>query len=431
MRPPAWLWLALSSTFLAPGATRPHYGGSLTVQLAAVPDPLEFPPGVAEPVAETLVRFNVRGDIEPWLAASWQSEAEAKRWRFSLRTKVLFHDGQALNGPKAAQILLPALRKKYPDVALTSGGQTLVVQSEHAMPDLLAALAEPSAALFEKGEGGAVVATGPFRVSGWDAGRKLTLSAFDDYWGGRPFLDSITIIAGDSRANTDLFDIPFSPTRRILPEGTTIWSSAPRELIAVVGNGDSASVLQALAFVIDRTPIVNVLTQRRGEPAFGLLPDWLSGYGFLFDARPDPARARQIVAQSKSAATLSYSTSDPFLRAIAERISLNARDGGIALQSTANPIGNLKLVRWAIESPSPSQELERFADWLSAPQSALAGNNPQAFLEAEHALLATNRVLPIVYLPVVYGAAPRVRNLDDGRHGAHFAIRLENLWIAP
>src|SRR5579871_840528 len=283
MRLPAWLWLALASTLLAPAATRPRYGGTLTVELAAVPDPVEFPVGIASPVAENLIRINARGEIEPWLAVSWQSETEAKVWRFSLRPKVSFHDGQPLNGPAAAQILLPALKKNYPDIALSGGGQTLVARSEHPMPDLLAVLAGPGAAMFEKREANSIVATGPFRVTAWDPLRRLTLAAFDDYWGGRPFLDSVTVTSGNTRTNADVFDIPFASQRRILPEGANTWSSSPRELIAIIASGDSSALLQALALTIDRAPIVNVLTQRRGQPAFGLLPDWLSGYGFLFE----------------------------------------------------------------------------------------------------------------------------------------------------
>ena len=44
--------------------------------------------------------------------------------------------------------------------------------------------------------------------------------------------------------------------------------------------------MQAIALAIDREPIVNVLTQRRGEAAFSLLPEWLSGYASLFAPLP-------------------------------------------------------------------------------------------------------------------------------------------------
>ena len=38
--------------------------------------------------------------------------------------------------------------------------------------------------------GGKLTGSGPFAISGWDPGKKLTLTARDDYWGGRAFLDA-------------------------------------------------------------------------------------------------------------------------------------------------------------------------------------------------------------------------------------------------
>ena len=35
-----------------------------------------------------------------------------------------------------------------------------------------------------KSDADALIGTGPFRVTAWEPGRRLTLAAFDDYWGG-------------------------------------------------------------------------------------------------------------------------------------------------------------------------------------------------------------------------------------------------------
>src|ERR1700693_1869648 len=98
MRLHAWAWLALSSFLLSPlaGATRPRYGGGLTVELSSAWNSLEGSTGIAPLVMETLVRLNEKGDIEPQLAVAWQRDADRKRWRFSLRPKVVFHDGEPL-----------------------------------------------------------------------------------------------------------------------------------------------------------------------------------------------------------------------------------------------------------------------------------------------------------------------------------------------
>jgi peptide/nickel transport system substrate-binding protein len=197
MKRPYWALIALSSFVICPltSATRPRYGGTLTVDLTpawATLAPSEIE--VLDPlIVETLVRINERGEPEPVLAVNWQHDTDRKRWRFSLKPKVTFHDGEPLSATAAAPALLPALKKRYDDVKVTAGGQTLVIQSESAMPDLLNELARPPSAIFRKTEKSALIGTGPFRVTNWEPGRRLSLAAFDDYWNGRPYLDSVIV----------------------------------------------------------------------------------------------------------------------------------------------------------------------------------------------------------------------------------------------
>jgi hypothetical protein len=438
MRLPVWAWLALSSFAIAPAnaATRPRYGGSLTVELStawSTLDPTEWKTALSVPITETLLRFNSRGAIEPVLCVAWQHDPDFKRWRFSLRPKVTFHDGEPLNGASAAPSLLAGLKKKYGDVSIQTGGQAIVIQSGAAMPDLLSDLAAPGAAVFRQSETNPRIGTGPFRVSAWEPGRRLVVAAFDDYWGSRPYLDSIVIEFGSGHARADIFDIPPGPARRILPEGIATWSSAPRSLVAITAaNAQIPGLLQALARVIDRAPIVNVLAQRKGEAAFSLLPQWLTGYAFLFQSAPNVPRAKQIVSQLRlGQISLSYPANDVFLRSVAERIALNARDAGIAIQPTPNtvnnplnnPGGNLRLIEWQINSEDPAAELDRIAAALGV--GRIDVGKPETLYEAERALL--DRVLPLVYLRETYGIAPRV-HIESSKSDA-FSLRLEDAWV--
>ncbi|HUA18120.1 MAG TPA: ABC transporter substrate-binding protein [Bryobacteraceae bacterium] len=434
MRLRAWAWLALSSSLAcsAGGATRPRYGGSLSIELSTPwtsLDPADLHGAISPAVAETLVRLNARGQIEPLLATAWR--LNGRRWTFSLRPKIVFHDGEPLNAANAAPALLAALKQTHSDVSVLAGGQTLVVQSEAAIPDLLLELAAPRTAIFRKSDANPLIGTGPFRVAAWEPGKRLSLAAFDDYWGGRPYMDAVNISFGVGRVRADIFDIPPGPNRRILPEGTVIWSSAPRRLVALLGANAPPPLMQALALAIDRAPIVNVLAQRRGEPAFGLLPQWLSGYAFLFQAPPDLARARQIVAPLRlGALSLRYPPDDPFLRSVAERVALNARDAGINLQPTVAPNANLSLVEWPLESSDAAAELARLAGLLGLADraTALDAAKPDSLYQAERALLDEHRVIPLIDLPDTYGIAPRVHQL--ARNGA-FTLPLEDLWVEP
>jgi ABC-type transport system substrate-binding protein len=430
MKRPYWALLALSSFIICPltSATRPRYGGTLTVDLTAAWTTLE--PSESEAltplVVETLVRINERGEPEPYLAVNWQHDADRKRWRFSLRSKVTFHDGEPFNAATAAPALLTALKKRYGEVKVTAGGQTIVIQSERAMPDLLGELGLPRSAVFRKTEQSVLIGTGPFRVTKWEPGRRLSLAAFDDHWNGRTYLDSVIVNLGSTRTNADIFDIPFASARRILPERTRVWSSPTRELIALQTAGIDTQLSRALALSIDRGPMVSVLTQRKGEAAFGLLPQWLSGYAFLFTAPPDVARARQIVSQLRlSPLTLSYPANDSFAKSVAERVALNARDAGITLQPTPGVNGNVHLVRWPLESRDAANELARLFSTLGISE------RQDSLYDAERAVLEEGRVIPLLYLPAVYGISPRVHGWDAAQKQGPFVLHLENIWVEP
>jgi|ERR1700733_3001255 len=435
MRRPGWAWLALSSLLFSSsltGAVRPHYGGTLTVELSTVVaiggDALSIP------IAETLVRVNARGGIEPVLAVAWQHDPDFKRWRFSLRPKVTFHDGEALTGASAAPSLLAALKPQYGEVSIEAGGQALVVESDRAMPDLLEALALPGAAIVRKSEEHPLIGTGPFRVLAWDPVRRVTLAAFDDYWGARPFLDKVEIEFGSGRERADLFDIPVGPARRILPEGLATWSSPPRTLVAITVVNADPVLLQALALAIDRAPIANVLAQHKAEAAFGLLPQWLSGYEFLFQSPADSVRAKQLVAQLHlGPISLSYPANDLFLKSVAERVALNARDAGIAIQPTSNGNGNLRLVEFQIETTDAAEELKRIAEQTGAGDRArqMDSAKPETLYQLERSLLDDHRIIPLVHLRETYGIAPRVhfQSPSQTTDSSPFLLHLEDAWI--
>ncbi len=433
MRRPVWAWLALSSLVVAsaPAATRPHYGGALTVELYSAWIPVDSATSALSiPIAETLVRLNSHGGVDPALCVAWQHDPDFKRWRFSLRPKVTFHDGEPLTGATAAPSLLAALRKKYADVSIQAGGQAIVIQSGEAMPDLLRDLAAPSASVFRTSEANPLIGTGPFRITAWEPGRRLALVAFEDYWNGRPYLDSVTVGLAPGPAHADIFDMPYPLTRRAFPEGTSIWTSAPRTLVAITAVNAPPALLQALALVIDRPPIAKVLAQQRGDAAFSLLPQWLSGFAFLFQTSPDVARAKQLVSQLHLApVTLSYPANDVFLRSLADRVALNARDAGIAIQPIpsppSNPGGNLRLIEWPLESTDPATELERIASTLGV--SHIDTSKPEALYAAERSLL--DRVIPLVHLRETYGIAPRV-HFESSKSDA-FALHLEDVWVQP
>jgi peptide/nickel transport system substrate-binding protein len=174
----------------------------------------------------------------------------------------------------------------------------------------------------------------------------------------------------------------------------------------------------ALGLSIDREAIHNVILQRTGEMTGALLPQWLSGYAFLFAPRYDVARARQTAAGVQVTLTFSYDREDSLVRAIAERVAVNAMEAGITLRSS-DGAAQVRLMRIAIHGSDPAAALADLAGILKIPVSA---GEPY---EAEREMLAGSRVIPLFHLPHVYQLSPRVKNWPTA--SGSFA----DTWLAP
>ena len=187
---------------LGSSATRPHYGGALRVQMharVASLDPRDWPADpvlaaatekVASLIFERLVQLDESGQPQAALATAWQHDAGFKRWEFRLRNGVRFHDRTPLT-----PVAVVAAWQRIPgkDWLASVSGEWLVIQSERPMPGLLAEVGRGRYLVAQISGDGSVVGTGPFRVAEWQPGRGLVLAANEDYWGGRPFVDTIGI----------------------------------------------------------------------------------------------------------------------------------------------------------------------------------------------------------------------------------------------
>src|SRR5215470_7110256 len=113
MRLTAWRLLAIASLLSAAGAaTRPHYGGTLRVEMqarVASIEPGEFAaqPNLSALAFDRLVGWSDTAQPQPALAVSWRHDADFKRWEFQLRPGVKFHDGSPITASAAAEALKP------------------------------------------------------------------------------------------------------------------------------------------------------------------------------------------------------------------------------------------------------------------------------------------------------------------------------------
>lgn len=306
-----------------------------------------------------------------------------------------------------------------------------------------------------KGRDGATLSVqGPFRIVEWEPSKHAHLAANDGFSGGRPFVDFVDVQMGRGDKDrlldlelgkADVAPIPAGEARRAAERGVRLSVSRPDELIALVfvagrPAAENAAIRQSLTQAIDRPSIASFILQKEGESAGGLLPQWSSGTAFLFAVTSDPGARNEHGAKIAGLPKISlgYDAGDALEQAIAERVAVNARESGIVV--TSIPISNgranesigVRLVRLRMTSSKPREALAGFLAALGP----LAGINvnlptdaasPEAIYECQRLVMDTYRVIPLVWIPQVYGLSPRVRNWKAPEPGEVWP--LADLWL--
>jgi ABC-type transport system substrate-binding protein len=385
-------------------------------------DPAETPVDQAEAAAkerlagqvfETLVQLDDKGEPQPWLATSWTHEQAHRRWVFAARKGVMLHNGVEWAPP----------------------GGIVAVDDNRPIEEILRNLAKPRNAIVVRAADGVLIGTGPFRIANWETKKVVTLEAHDRYWGGRPFLDRIEVRMGRSQrdqaldfelAKADVVELPLGEIRHTQQQGGKVSVTAPVEVVALVFENrkpEMDRLREALSLSIDRATIHKVLLQQQGSTSAALLPQWLSGYAFLFPAARDLTHAKEL-AGTAPPLSFAYDGQAPLVRSIAERIILNAGEAGLTLRAATGGSADVRMVTLRIASADARQALEDVAVALQAPFGSVAPGDPARLYEAERALLESRRVIPLFHLPEAWqlGANVRAWKVSD-------RWRLENVWL--
>ena len=447
------------------GAARPRYGGTLRLQTQGTIrtlDPAASPTSPADVgamrhvlplVFETLLGVDPAGGLRPLLARSWETDAQGARWRIRLRSGVRLHDGSALE----PSLVADALRASQKDWQIGVEGDAIVIEPNRAQADVPWALADMRSAIAVRRSSGELLGTGPFRLERLEPSR-VTLRAYDDYWGSRAFLDVVQIdmgralttqIADLELGRSDMAAVQPTDRRRLSQRDLRVVASRPLELFALVfeahrSTAADEAVRRTLAASFDRSAISRVLLQDFAEPAEAVLPRWLSGYEPFVLARPGrplPRAAVTALPVEQRTLTLRVDGSDALAKSLAERIAVDAREAGIQVAVQA-PTGlaarpDVRLLRFPLEATVPERALARVMAALGprtltvitrepppAPGSAL-----QDVYRVERALLEHDVIVPIVHVPELYGLGARVESWNAPPVLPSGAWDLASVWL--
>jgi peptide/nickel transport system substrate-binding protein len=243
---------------------------------------------------DTILSVDTKDIIHPMLATAWTIAPDLKSITLTLRQGVKFHDGSDWNATVCKWNLDLLVSGKYGDYAyvasvdvvdpytvrlnlnqysnslLTTIGSTFVASQQ-------AYIAHGANKDAENWMRANVVGTGPFKFVSAVPNVSITGTRFDDYWGGKPYLDSIIMTQiGDQMTRVQSVqagdqDIeggnPGKPEKDLLALGKGFKIQADYIAISslVPDSKNPASPLanlkvrQAISFALDRDAIVNSL----------------------------------------------------------------------------------------------------------------------------------------------------------------------------
>jgi hypothetical protein len=185
-----------------------------------------------------------------------------------------------------------------------------------------------------------------------------------------------------------------------------------------------------------------VLLQRHAEPGWTVVPEWLGGYAALLRSDHDRRHLKSAVAAippAQRSIALAVTGGDGVLRAIADRMAVDAREAGLTLTIVAKPGAasppDARLLRIRLPATTPERVALSALEALGAIRFSPGAGHPmpgptyEATVQFENRLIAEAVVVPVVHLPQLYASSPGIGSwlepivLSTGRWN------LANAWI--
>jgi peptide/nickel transport system substrate-binding protein len=314
-------------------------GGGDNVLVAAVSaQPDQFDPHVTsaypsfqvlENVYDTLVVPNEEDlTMEPSLATTWETSADDLTWTFTLRDGVTFHDGSDFDSADVVysynRIIDEDLANSYRFTTVASVAapdpRTVVITLKQPTPNLLALIgAFKGMAILPEGAADDLDltteanGTGPFELDSSDASRTV-LTAFDDYWGGKPSIDGVEFryITEPAAALTALKNGEVQWTDNVPPQQVkSLGDDTDVELASTASVDywymsmnyarppfDNPLVRRAIATAVDRAEVTEAARFEAARPNQTAIPEDSFFYYDYAPFDPDVNTAKQLMQQA-------------------------------------------------------------------------------------------------------------------------------------
>jgi peptide/nickel transport system substrate-binding protein len=333
----ALLVAPLTSTAQTPTATGGTLVGAFDVGPGGAPEqfnPLQAGAGFTwfEKYFSKLMLYNTDfSEIQGELAESWEINADATQYTLHLREGVLWHDGEPFTSadvkftielaaaPESASYIgakfvtvdsidtpddqTAVLNLSAPNSTLLDAFTFLVMLPQHALQDI--APADLVASDWWRTN---PIGTGPFKWSKYEPGQYVELVAFEDYWRGRPQLDTIINRyfpePGSSVIALRAGDISFTylsadESQDLAGDANFTVLQGPSLVVNAFGfdltdpRFQDKRVRQAFMYAIDRNLIIDQLFQGTATavPCAYLLPQYLPADANTYEQNVDMAKS--------------------------------------------------------------------------------------------------------------------------------------------
>ncbi len=356
-----------------------QYGGVLKIIVSGSPLMLGDPPLMTDsnsimgsiPCLQSLVFSDNAGQMQGVLATDWTIAEDGKSITLNLRKGVKFHDGTDFNAQAAKWNLDRFLASKRSEAAqwdsievindytiklkLKSFQNTIL----NGLEGLAGAMVSPTAGQKNGADWMKLnpVGTGPYKLKNFSRDVTLEYTRFDDYWGGKPYLDGIQFfyiadgttaqLAFQSGVADVVSTMTDSVTADLLKRGFRMEKRPGAMMNLIPDSKHSTSpfadvkVRQAVSYAIDRQGISNTLGYGLWEvvdqPAIGNHFGRVDNSPYKYDV----AKAKQLLKES------GYPNG---VKASIISASTFARDPLVAIQAQLAAVGinlELKIVEFA------------------------------------------------------------------------------------